>query len=232
MLSKIGIIIPAHNEESRIANCLSSLKSFQTNGSVIIVVDAQSTDQTALVAASMGVRVIRSKLKERGYVIYEGLEFIKQLHPACEYIIIAHADMQFHADSHHVFYHAITSKTDTVWGCFGHTIQAHGIAYRILEFGNAVRAGLFRFPYGDQAQFFRLDTLLNIGFPNQARYEDLELCFLFQHETRYYYLNHPVQIPDRHWQKGILRTTWQNWKTVYQYRKNRNKPVFSYNVES
>lgn len=229
-MPKTGIIIPARNEEFLIARCLESLQPFQKHGAVIIVMDAHCNDQTASIAASVGVKVKKTKQPERGFAVAEGVEILKNEYMDCDFMIIAHADMQFKPNACEVFHDALHNYPDAVWGCFGHTIESTGIIYRIIENGNNLRARYCRFPYGDQAQFFRWDALMEFGFPRQPLYEDLELCYRFQHESRYIYLNNPVLISNRHWKQGIIRTTFRNWKAVYQYRKNRNNMNFSYNA--
>lgn len=226
-----AIIIPAHNEENCIGHCIQSLSDFQQKGNVIVVVDAKSVDQTAETAQSFAVHVMQSKTPERGFATAEGIRYIYQHYPECEYIIIAHADMRFQPNSCSIFHDAVKKNPNAVWGSFGNTITPSTFGYKIISIGNNIRARYFHFPYGDQAQFFRMDVLQQIGFPNQAALEDLELCYRFKPQRRYLYLNHPVLIPDRHWQKlGIVRTTLRNWKTVWRYRKNRNNPNFSYNA--
>jgi peptidoglycan/xylan/chitin deacetylase (PgdA/CDA1 family)/glycosyltransferase involved in cell wall biosynthesis len=62
---KISIIVPARNEEKHISACLKSLKDQTYQGDYeIVVVDNNSTDKTAEIARSFGVRVIRAT-KER-----------------------------------------------------------------------------------------------------------------------------------------------------------------------
>jgi peptidoglycan-N-acetylglucosamine deacetylase len=56
---KISIIVPARNEEKYIADCLRSLKDQTYQGDYeIVVVDNCSTDRTAAIARSLGVKVI------------------------------------------------------------------------------------------------------------------------------------------------------------------------------
>jgi peptidoglycan/xylan/chitin deacetylase (PgdA/CDA1 family) len=58
---KISIVIPARNEARLIADCLRSLKNQTYQGDCeILVVDNASTDNTAEIAQSFGVRVIRA----------------------------------------------------------------------------------------------------------------------------------------------------------------------------
>lgn len=58
----IAFIIPAHNEESLIGQCIDSLHSAARVASIeyeIVVADDASTDRTAAIAAEHGARVIR-----------------------------------------------------------------------------------------------------------------------------------------------------------------------------
>lgn len=58
---KISIVLPARNEEDFIAKCLASLKDQTYRGDhEIIVVDNASTDKTASIARSFGVKVIKA----------------------------------------------------------------------------------------------------------------------------------------------------------------------------
>lgn len=69
MMREVSIIIPAFNEEAQIKSVLTELRTlFEQNGinGEIIVVDDGSSDRTARVAKSAGVRVIRHR-SNRGY---------------------------------------------------------------------------------------------------------------------------------------------------------------------
>jgi peptidoglycan/xylan/chitin deacetylase (PgdA/CDA1 family) len=58
---KISIVVPARNEEKYIADCLRSLKDQTYQGDYeIVVVDNCSTDRTAEIARSLGVKVIKA----------------------------------------------------------------------------------------------------------------------------------------------------------------------------
>lgn len=63
----VSVVMPAHNEEQYIAECLQSLKSqsYPPDKFEIIVVDNNSTDRTAEIAASFGAIVLH---KEKGPV--------------------------------------------------------------------------------------------------------------------------------------------------------------------
>jgi len=76
MVKKITVIVPAYNEEELIAGCLDSLLNQTLDKEIyeIIVVDNNSTDQTARIAASTGVRVEKETRKGYVHAIRRGIE--------------------------------------------------------------------------------------------------------------------------------------------------------------
>ena len=62
----VSIIIPARNEAERIKPLLDSLKEQAYQSFEVIVVDDDSTDDTSVVAASYGARVIRNQSEQAG----------------------------------------------------------------------------------------------------------------------------------------------------------------------
>lgn len=58
---KISVIIPAFNEEKYIKRCLIALINQEVKANEIIVIDNNSTDQTTIIAKSLGVNVISEK---------------------------------------------------------------------------------------------------------------------------------------------------------------------------
>ena len=55
----ISVIVPSFENGNYLRVCLEALKKAAVPGTEIIVVDDASTDDTAAVAAKMGVRVLR-----------------------------------------------------------------------------------------------------------------------------------------------------------------------------
>lgn len=74
---KLSIVIPAHNEEGYISNCLDSLNRYIVGDPKlleIIVVDNASTDKTAEIANKFsGVRVVSEPRKGANYARQKGL---------------------------------------------------------------------------------------------------------------------------------------------------------------
>jgi glycosyltransferase involved in cell wall biosynthesis len=71
MVSKIGLIIPAFNEESSIGLVLDSLPTDLLNQ--VIVVDNASDDHTAAVAAQHGAQVVRENKRGYGSACLKGI---------------------------------------------------------------------------------------------------------------------------------------------------------------
>lgn len=57
----ISVVIPAYNEEKRIAHCLKTVMNQSKKPYEVIVVDNNSTDNTAQIAEEMGAIVIKEK---------------------------------------------------------------------------------------------------------------------------------------------------------------------------
>jgi len=91
-----------------------------------------------------------------------------------------------------------------------------GIAYRLLERGNAVRAARLGLPYGDQGIFLRRSLFDRVGgFAEVAIMEDLLLMKRVRRLTRPVLLRGPLYVSARRWQRnGVVRQTARNWLLV------------------
>lgn len=84
----ITLIIPAHNEEDWIGQCLDSVQRYAPGGfTEVIVVDNASTDSTARIAAQKGARVVREERKGLTRARQSGLDVA-----ATEYVAYIDAD--------------------------------------------------------------------------------------------------------------------------------------------
>ncbi|HEX3020148.1 MAG TPA: polysaccharide deacetylase family protein, partial [Chitinispirillaceae bacterium] len=71
----VTIVVPAYNEESSLATCIASLKKQDYTGPLeIVIIDNASTDCTAQIAESMGVRVIYEPRKGYNYAVKRGFD--------------------------------------------------------------------------------------------------------------------------------------------------------------
>ena len=71
---KISVIVPAHNEENYLPNCLKNLLSQKEKPYEIIVVDNASTDKTPEIARKFGVKVIFEEKKGVSFARNQGFE--------------------------------------------------------------------------------------------------------------------------------------------------------------
>ena len=110
-------------------------------------------------------------------------------------------------------------------GSLGHRIDDRRLVFRAIEAGNRLRARFLGVPYGDQAQFFSVAAIEGSGgFPGLDRYEDLELALRLRRLGRVIYLDHPVTIPARHWDKGVVRATLRNWQIAIRLLLSGSQP--------
>jgi glycosyltransferase involved in cell wall biosynthesis len=74
---KVSVVIPAYNESDRLAACLDAVMAQTVAPDEIIVVDNNSTDDTAAIAAAYpGVRVIRERQQGRVYARNQGFDSV------------------------------------------------------------------------------------------------------------------------------------------------------------
>ncbi len=218
----IGIVIPAHNEEELLPVCLESLQHFLDQGDELLVVDAASEDNTALIARGMGFRVIHSESSFRGKAVGLGVDEFLASEKMFDAIMIIHADMVVAQNTRQALLIKLSKYPDSPGGALGHYINEMGFSYRLLELGNNFRARFFRLPYGDQAQFFCPAALNdNFTFPHQETLEDVELSLLLRKTGSLLYVDCPVLISSRHWKYGFICTTLRNWMIVLCYLLRR-----------
>jgi glycosyltransferase involved in cell wall biosynthesis len=216
------VVIPAHDEATRLGRCLESLVPFLLAGDPVVVVDACSADATAEVAARAGAVVLRSPSRDRGLALARGYETAAQ-HVAAVFLV--HADMEVPADARRRILGVLARAPEAVGGVLGHRILDERWRFRFIEAGNRFRARRWQLPYGDQAQFVRTEAVARAGgFPAQSDMEDLELSLRLRALGPWVYLDCPVSIPSRHWRDGVVRTTVRNWIRALSYRAGRGRP--------
>ncbi len=216
---RLGVVIPCRGDADLLPGCLASLSDFSTAGDTIVVVNADNCPETSAIAARCGVELIRSAKPDRGKAIAAGVSnLLHQTAPAPDIILIAHADMEFTAGSRQALVAHLGLNPRRQWGAMGHRIMSTQRKYRLIEFGNRIRASRWHMPYGDQAMFFGVDALAAAGgFPQQNHLEDCELSLRLRSMTPALYVNYPVRIGERHWRRGVTLTSVRNWFIAINY---------------
>ncbi len=217
--TRMGVVIPCRDDAPLLEKCLASLSDFSAD-QCIVVVNADKSSATSAIAANAGVRCVPSDTPDRGRAAAAGvLHLLSDAALPPDVILIAHADMEFRPHSRTVLIAALGTNARWRWGAMGHRITSARLKFRFVEIGNRLRANWFCMPYGDQAMFFGVDILTAAGgFPRQDCLEDYELSLRLKRAAYPIYVNYPVRISDRHWRRGVMRTSVRNWHTALRYR--------------
>lgn len=97
--TKISIIVPARNEEKNLIQLLSSLQNQSAAPFEVIVVNDQSTDQTAKVARDFGVTVIENFSPPQGWIGKSFACFQGAQAATGDYLLFVDADVAFELHS-------------------------------------------------------------------------------------------------------------------------------------
>lgn len=205
----VSVIIPALNEEHRIATAIDS--SFAAGAAEVIVADGGSSDGTIEIARAHRARVVageqmRSRQMNRG-----------ASEAANDHLIFLHADTRLPARAGEMVVHALQENG---LGGFRVTFAEPAPKLRLVAAMINLRTFFTRAPWGDQAQFIRRDTFLaSGGFREIPIMEDYELAVRMKRTGRTIVLpEHVVTSGRRFLEKGVLRTAAINWRIIAKYR--------------
>ena len=161
----VSVIIPALNEAARIG---AAIRSAQTDGAEVIVVDGGSADPTASLAAAAGARVIRSP-RGRATQMNAGAAIATG-----EVLLFLHADTTLPTGYLVEVFQTMFDRR-VVAGAFGFDTDLPGLAMGLIRRLVRFRSENMGMPYGDQALFVRRTAFDAIGgFPDMPVAEDLE----------------------------------------------------------
>lgn len=215
--SDITVVIPAINEQDNIEGAISS--ALGAGAVEVWVADGGSTDSTIEYASQAGALVCcgdagRAAQQNNG-----------AKHATKMILCFLHADNRL--DSAALEEAAIYFSEDATnsWSCFYQEIEASGIGYSLLQWGNAWRARWLGRVYGDQTIMITRELIELIGgFPEVDLMEDVLLSKNLRRQgVRPCVLAGPVKISARRWKKkGILRQTLSNWWLLLRLRLGTN----------
>ncbi len=207
---RISIVIPALNEEDRIAACLESTQ--QSSNVESIVVDGGSRDQTVDRARLLGARVLPAS-RGRAAQMNAGAEIATG-----ELLLFLHADTRL-PEGFDRFVREILARPGVAAGAFGFRLDRTSSSLRLIERVTNWRARQFQMPYGDQAIFLRADLFRAVGgYPEMPILEDFELIRRLKKRGRVEIAPVPAVTSARRWQtQGAWKTTFLHWATVAAY---------------
>lgn len=174
----ITLIIPALNEEKYLPKTLASVKALDRQPDEIIVVNAQSDDNTENIAKSFSAKIIVVDRRSIGYSRQKGLE-------AAVGDIVAFTDADTILPTNWLSTIINHMEKDHVVGVFGGFRVPDGPWwYRfyinvVQPFSNTITYAIFKIPFatGQNMAFYRKNALSAGGFPVDFKIaEDIEIA--------------------------------------------------------
>jgi len=210
MIPLISIIIPAVNEGALLGNTLAAVTGVA--GVETIVIDGGSRDNTREVAAAAGARVITTR-PGRALQMNAGAAAARG-----DLLLFLHADTFLPAGFANRIRQTL-AEPRVAAGAFRLTVNAPGLAMRILERIIYWRSISLQMVYGDQALFMTAEMFRAAGgFPEMPIMEDFEIIRRLRRRGRIAVLPEAVTTSARRWQRlGLVRTTVSNQLIVAAY---------------
>jgi glycosyltransferase involved in cell wall biosynthesis len=202
--------VPVLNEAAALPGTLESILAQTEPAERIIVVDGGSSDGSAEIARKFGAEVLVAETPGRGNQVALGVAAAAE-----DLIVVAHADMSFPRDALESIRSYMRGHPDCPGGAIGHRFDSRALPYLLVEWFDRRRARR-GYSYGDQVQFFRRGLL---EFPAQPMMEDVELAARLRGLGKPIYLDCPVTVSARRFERvGLLRTLWRNRQYRRAYR--------------
>jgi len=227
---KLAVVIPALDEEERVAAAVASARTSTADASDpsdavptgpasravpepdVVVVDGGSADATAERARAAGARVVasapgRARQLERGAEAAAG-----------DAVLFLHADSRLPPGWADAVRRALADP-EVAGGAFRLRFEERGAGLRLVEWGAGLRARLLALPYGDQALFVRRRVLEAMGgVPQAPLMEDLDLVAEMRKRGRLAILPLPVTTSGRRYRGRVLRHMLRNWAALVAWR--------------
>lgn len=199
---KISIVIPALNEESRIAQLIEELLRRKSSGDYIheiIVADGGSSDQTQQVSEEAGAAVLLCRKKGRAVQMNEGADMASG-----DVLYFLHADTVPPHQFDREIIRAITTGAGA--GCFRLQFTSDHLVLRFYAWCTRFKTTLVRF--GDQSLFVTSEIFRTIGGFDEELVvmEDQKIVRNIKEITSFRLLDEAVETSARKYEKnGVVR---------------------------
>lgn len=204
---KCSIIIPTLNEANNIVANLLPLQSLRQQGHEVIVVDGNSSDNTALLAKPWSDHVLVSE-PGRARQMQWGAE-----QSTGDVLMFLHADTQLPVNATKLINDGFAQTKYFLWGRFDVTLSGNHWLLSLTATLMNWRSRLTGIATGDQVIFVKRDCFQQVGgFSLLPLMEDVELCRRLKKCSRPLCVTSPVITSSRRWeQNGIIRTILLMW---------------------
>lgn len=211
MTPAISTIIPVLNDAAALRTCLAALRKCAHSEHIqIIVADGGASTECRAFADEFGARYIacergRARQMNHGAALALG-----------KWLWFLHADCIPDAASLGAI---LDLDTHAFWGCFKHRIDAPGIALRVIEAADNLRARTVGLPYGDQGIFVQANVFRGLGgYACVPFLEDVLLARRLNEISAPRVLKPILKTDARRWlSRGVVRTTLTNWRIMFAY---------------
>ncbi|MDG4597837.1 MAG: TIGR04283 family arsenosugar biosynthesis glycosyltransferase [Candidatus Contendobacter sp.] len=209
---RITIILPALNEEARIAACLTLLQPLREQDCELIVVDGGSDDRTVALAEPLADRIIAGS-RGRAAQMNAGAGQTRG-----DILWFLHTDSRPPPNAANLIRAALARPTQQ-WGRFDVRLSGHHPLLRVVETLMNARSRLTGIATGDQGIFARRETFERVGgYPPIALMEDIAFSRLLKRHGRPVCLRQRLTTSSRRWESnGILRTILLMWRLRLAY---------------
>jgi len=215
----LSVIVPSLNEANRLPLLLADLDRWPAPIERLVI-DADSSDDTAKIAQLAGAQPRRFPEANRGAQLQHGVS-----HAKGNWLLFLHADSRLTAQWPQIIEDLIAepSAQQSAW-FFDFRVQADGLNMRLLELAVALRSHWLQRPYGDQGLLINKNLYQQIGgYAPLPLMEDLDFVERLGCQARLRSLGLPLYTNGRRWQKlGLLRQTWRNAQLRRRWRNGES----------
>jgi rSAM/selenodomain-associated transferase 2 len=199
----LSVIIPTLNEETRLAETLHQLREHRPHE--IIVADGGSSDATCPIAQNADL--LLHSPRGRAAQMNHGAQ-----HATGEAFLFLHADCSLEPGALTAAERCLLQR-GIVAGCFRMTVEAPGVAYRMINAAATARVRLTGLIYGDQGLFISRKRFEQVGgFPGLRLMEDVFISMKLRRLGRMAVARRRIFVSPRRWEKrGVVRQSLCNW---------------------
>lgn len=207
----VSVIIPVFNEARTLGSTIAAIHS-ETAPLEIIVVDAESSDESAVVAKKAGARIVRSHFRQRAHQLNLGAQ-----HARADTILFLHADTILPPTAIDRMVNVLRVPT-IAGGAFRRRYASPSKLLRITCFLAFCRNLLIGWHLGDQAMFVRRSAFFQLGgFREVDQFEDLDFSRRLKRFGRIVTLTPCVKSSARRFDDGAARTTLRDLGLTIRY---------------